>query len=56
VTGESFLLLADEPPVAYTWTLFVAALCVAFVLLDVYFIVRWFRPVSWATVTSEHTA
>jgi len=57
VTGASFLLLADEPPVAYTWTLFVAALCVGFVLLDVYFIVRWFRPVKWAAVpAAEKTA
>ena len=56
VTSASFLLLADEPPVAYTWTLFVALVCAAFVLLDVYFIVRWFRPVSWATVTSEEAA
>lgn len=50
VTGQSFLLLADEPPAAYTWTLFVAFVCLAFVLLDVYFIVRWFRPVKWAAI------
>jgi hypothetical protein len=50
VTGESFVLLADEPPTAYSWTLFVAFVCAAFVLLDVYFIVRWFRPVKWAAV------
>jgi len=56
VTSASFLLLADEPPAAYTWTLFVALVCVAFMLLDVYFIVRWFRPVSWATITSEEAA
>jgi hypothetical protein len=53
VTGESFLLLADEPPGAYTWTLFVALACVAFVLLDIYFIVRWFRPVKWAAAAHE---
>jgi hypothetical protein len=50
VTGESFVLLTDEPPGAYTWTLFVALVCAAFVLLDVYFIVRWFAPVKWAQV------
>ncbi|MDB4985366.1 MAG: hypothetical protein JWN04_544 [Myxococcaceae bacterium] len=50
VTSESFVLLADEPPGAYTWTLFVALICAAFVLLDVYFIVRWFKPVKWAQV------
>jgi hypothetical protein len=50
ITGESFLLLADEPPGAYVWTLFIAFACLAFVILDVYFIIRWFRPVSWAQV------
>ncbi len=53
VTSASFLLLADEPPSAYTWTFLVALVCVAFVLLDVYFIVRWFRPLKWAAVASE---
>jgi len=53
VSGESFLLLADEPPSSYTWTLFVALICAAFVLLDVYFIVRWFRPVKWAQVPAS---
>lgn len=56
VTSESFLLLADESPVAYTWTLFVALVCVGFMLLDVYFIVRWFRPVKWANVAAEKAA
>ena len=56
VTSASFLLLADAPPVSYTWTLFVALVCVASMLVDVYFIVRWFRPVSWAAVTSEKAA
>jgi hypothetical protein len=52
VTGESFVLLADEPPSSCTWTLFVALICAAFVLLDVYFIVRWFRPVKWAQIAA----
>jgi len=47
VTGESFLLLADEAPGSYGWTWIAFALCAAFVLLDVYFILRWFRPVRW---------
>lgn len=50
VTSESFVLLADEPPAAYGWTLFAALVCLAFVLLDAYFIVRWFRPVKWAAI------
>jgi hypothetical protein len=50
VTGESFVLLADEPPGTYTWTLFIALICAAFVMLDIYFIIRWFRPVKWAAI------
>jgi hypothetical protein len=48
VTGDSFVLLADEQPGDYTWTWFVGLLCVALVMLDAYFIVRWFKPVKWA--------
>jgi hypothetical protein len=48
VTAASFLLLADEPPSSYAWTWIVGALCVLFVILDAYFIVRWFRPMKWA--------
>ncbi len=47
VSGESFLLLAGEPPSSYAWTWVAFVLCVAFVLLDVYFILRWFKPVRW---------
>jgi hypothetical protein len=50
ITNDSFLLLADEQPGDYTWTWLVGLLCVSFVLLDVYFIVRWFKPVKWAVV------
>ena len=53
VTSESFVLLTDEPPNAYTWTLFVALVCLAFVLLDVFFIVRWFKPVKWANIPAS---
>jgi len=48
VTGESFLLLADEQPSAYWWSWLVGVFCLGFVLLDAYFIVRWFKPVKWA--------
>ena len=34
VTGESFLILADETPNSYRWTWVLGALCVLFVLLD----------------------
>lgn len=44
VTGESFLLLADEPPRSYGWSWIVTLLCLSFVALDLFFIARWFRP------------
>lgn len=53
VTGESFLLLADEPPSSYAWTWIISALCLAFVLLDVFFILRWFKPVRWMEAASR---
>jgi hypothetical protein len=50
ITPDSLLLLADEQPSDYLWTWFVALFCAGFVLLDVYFIVRWFKPVDWTQV------
>lgn len=48
VTEASYLLLAGDAPGSYWWTWIVGLLCVAFVILDAYFIVRWFKPVKWA--------
>lgn len=50
VGQEAYLLLDGEQPGAYTWTWLVAILCVAFALLDAYFIVRWFKPLRWMQV------
>lgn len=47
-TNESFLILADETPASYRWTWVLGALCVLFVLLDAFLIVRWFKPVPWS--------
>ena len=46
VTGDSFVLLADEPPASYGWALALAALCLAFVAVNLALVVRWFRPVK----------
>jgi hypothetical protein len=46
VTGESYVLLVDETPGTYWWALGLALLCALFVLVDVYLIVRWFRPAA----------
>jgi hypothetical protein len=50
VTRESFVLLADEPPTSFTWTWIVGLLCATFVLLDLFFIVRWFKPLKWTQI------
>ncbi len=46
VTGESYVLLVDETPGTYWWALGLTLLCALFVLVDVYLIVRWFRPAA----------
>jgi hypothetical protein len=50
VTGESFLLLAGEQPGDYMWTWMIGIICALFTALDVYFIVRWFKPLTWTQV------
>ncbi len=44
VSSESFLVLADEPPGSYAWALALSALCLLFVLVNVWLMIRWFRP------------
>lgn len=46
VTGESFVLLADETPSDYVWSAFLALLCLAFALTNGFLIVRWFRKID----------
>lgn len=50
VTEESFVLLAGEQPGDYTWTWLVGLACLVFAALDVFFIIRWFKPLKWAQV------
>jgi hypothetical protein len=44
VSSESFLLLTDEAPGTYGWALFLAFLCIAFVVINLWLMFRWFRP------------
>jgi hypothetical protein len=44
VSSETFLLLADESPRAYGWSLPLAGMCVLFVLVNMWLMWRWFRP------------
>ena len=43
VSGESFLLVADESPRDNVWALFVLLLCLAVIILDVWLFLRLFR-------------
>lgn len=45
VTGETFVLLADEPPGSYGWAVALAALCLLFALINLLLLMRWFRPI-----------
>lgn len=45
VTGETFVLLADEPPGSYGWAVGLAALCFLFALINLLLLMRWFRPI-----------
>ncbi|MDH5492501.1 MAG: hypothetical protein OEY14_11175, partial [Myxococcales bacterium] len=45
VSGESFLLLADESPGNYAWAVGLSGLAILFILLDLLLILRWFRPI-----------
>ncbi len=44
VTTESFVLLVGESPPTAWWSLALSILCALFVVLDVWLLVRWFRP------------
>jgi hypothetical protein len=48
VTTESYVLLVDESPRTAWWALGLSLLCVLFVLVDVWLLVRWFRPLPQA--------
>ncbi|MBX7196041.1 MAG: hypothetical protein K1X94_28555 [Sandaracinaceae bacterium] len=46
VTTESYVLLVDESPPTAWWALALSLFCVLFVLVDVWLLVRWFRPIA----------
>lgn len=45
VTGETFVVLADEPPGSYGWAVGLAVLCLLFALINLLLLLRWFRPI-----------
>lgn len=45
VSSETFVLLADEAPGTYVWALVLAVLCALAVALDLFLLLRWFRPI-----------
>jgi hypothetical protein len=44
VSGESFLILADRGPGGSFWAVLLALFCALVVLVDLFLILRWFRP------------
>jgi len=54
VNEDSLILLAGEQPADYTWTWPIALACLT--ALDVFLIVRWFRPIKWAQVPPSNDA
>jgi hypothetical protein len=45
VTGETFLVVADDPPSGHAWSLLFGLVCVSIVALNVWLFSRWFRPI-----------
>jgi hypothetical protein len=45
VTGETFLVVTEDPPSGHAWSLFFGAVCVAIIALNVWLFSRWFRPI-----------
>lgn len=46
VTAESFVVLSGEPPASYAWAPVLMVACMLMVLLNVWLLLRWFRPLS----------
>jgi len=44
VTAESFVLIADDGPESYLWAPALAVLCLGFMVLTLWMLLRWFRP------------
>jgi hypothetical protein len=44
VSSESLLVLADEAPGSYGWALALSALCLVFIGVNLFMLLRWFRP------------
>lgn len=44
ISGETYLVVADDPPGTHTWALLFAAFCVGVVGLNIWLFSRWFRP------------
>jgi hypothetical protein len=49
VTSETFLVVADESPSSHVWVLAMLAICLGIVILNIWLMLRWFRPISPAS-------
>jgi hypothetical protein len=53
-SAESFVLMVDESPPSYAWALGLVLLCIGFVLVDLFLVLRWFRPAPVRDPSDEH--
>lgn len=51
VTGQTFLIIADDPPGTHVWALLFAAFCLGVVGLNAWLFSRWFRPLRRGSIT-----
>ncbi|HEX7478972.1 MAG TPA: hypothetical protein VF331_14295, partial [Polyangiales bacterium] len=45
VSGDTYLLVADDPPATHAWSVLFAAFCASIVAFNVWLFSRWFRPI-----------
>jgi hypothetical protein len=45
ISAETYVLMVDEPPGSYLWSVGLAVLALLFVLANLLLLRRWFRPI-----------
>jgi hypothetical protein len=45
VSGDTYLLVADDPPATHAWSVLFAVFCAGIVAFNVWLFSRWFRPI-----------
>jgi hypothetical protein len=47
LSADTYLLMAEEPPGSYLWACLLLGLCLGVVALNIWLMLRWFRPLKW---------